>query len=69
MARITRAVARLRGLPTREAVNHPGHEIRRNAKHDAYWCVDCNAWLEKACGDPDCEYCVGRPATPTTGGM
>lgn len=33
----------------------------RNEAHDAYYCPVDGVWLEAACGDPDCEFCVGRP--------
>ena len=33
-------------------------------KFDAYLCVYCNVWLEKKCGDPNCEYCPTRPESP-----
>ena len=33
-------------------------------KYDAYYCKSCNTWLESACDDPTCEYCVNRPQTP-----
>ena len=34
-------------------------------KHDAYYCKDCNIWLEKNCGDKTCEYCFNRPEKPS----
>lgn len=33
-------------------------------QYDAYYCETCNTWLESACDDPTCEYCVKRPLTP-----
>jgi hypothetical protein len=33
--------------------------------HDAYFCPICDRWIESACGDPDCTYCVGRAPTPS----
>lgn len=33
-------------------------------KYDAFFCAYCNEWTEKACGDPDCEYCKNRPEKP-----
>lgn len=32
---------------------------------DAMYCSSCNTWLEKNCTDPGCNYCSGRPETPT----
>jgi hypothetical protein len=32
--------------------------------YDAYMCAYCNMWLEKRCGDKNCEYCSSRPAKP-----
>ena len=36
-----------------------------NRKHDAYYCEACDEWLEKSCGDPDCDYCNDRPEKPS----
>jgi len=36
-----------------------------NAKHDAYYCESCDVWLEKACNDPECDYCHERPEKPS----
>ena len=36
-----------------------------NERHDAYYCVKCDEWLDKACDAADCFYCVGRPAKPS----
>ena len=33
-------------------------------KYDALACISCNEWLEEACTDPMCSFCVGRPETP-----
>ena len=30
-------------------------------KHDAYYCRECYAWLERHCGGGACEYCASRP--------
>lgn len=29
--------------------------------HDAYYCGICLEWLEEACDDENCRYCVSRP--------
>lgn len=34
-------------------------------RYDAACCISCDIWLDEACDDPDCPYCVGRPATPS----
>jgi hypothetical protein len=36
-----------------------------NERHDAYFCSGCDEWIEKACDDPKCFYCVGRPLKPS----
>jgi hypothetical protein len=33
-------------------------------RYDAYFCAECNLWLEGACADPGCDYCRNRPASP-----
>ena len=33
-------------------------------KYDALCCISCNEWLEKACSNPECPFCSGRPETP-----
>lgn len=32
-----------------------------NKQYDAYYDADTGEWLEKKCGDPECEFCVPRP--------
>jgi len=32
--------------------------------YDAYFCPDCNVWLEHTCRDRSCEYCGKRPDHP-----
>jgi len=32
--------------------------------YDAYFCINCNKWLESQCSDPDCDYCKKRPKEP-----
>jgi len=31
---------------------------------DAFFCPQCNNWLESACNDSGCEYCSNRPVKP-----
>ena len=33
-------------------------------KFDAYFCPQCNVWLENHCSDAKCSYCKDRPAKP-----
>ena len=33
-------------------------------KYDAFFCPQCNQWLEVTCGDPSCRYCAARPNRP-----
>jgi hypothetical protein len=33
--------------------------------HDAYFCPVCDTWVEAPCGDPECQYCPGRPPAPS----
>lgn len=56
-------------MPNREAryqkyAKHGGHAVRRDEKHDAMFCADCNEWIETACGDAGCEFCATRPPVP-----
>jgi len=31
---------------------------------DAYYCPECNKWLETKCGNANCEFCNNRPDNP-----
>lgn len=44
---------------------HRRHKIVRSPRYDAYYCVDCDEWLEYTCFDRTCEYCHGRPDRPS----
>lgn len=33
----------------------------RDEKHDAYYCPESGTWLEEACDDPKCAFCLQRP--------
>lgn len=33
--------------------------------YDAYFCINCDEWLEIQCGEPNCEYCDKRPIKPS----
>lgn len=37
---------------------------KHSEQYDAYYDEQTNEWLEDTCTDADCEFCVGRPATP-----
>jgi hypothetical protein len=34
---------------------------------DAHFCPECNEWQERACSDPECEFCSKRPPHPLKG--
>ncbi len=69
------------GTVTIDGVCVPGHIDRERTcsacgsariyhdDFDAYFCPACNTWLEGACSDPACEYCVRRPAHPLARGQ
>lgn len=31
---------------------------------DAYYCKECNTWIDTKCSDPTCTFCTTRPKTP-----
>ncbi len=33
-------------------------------RYDAFYCDDCDVWLEPKCSDKACAYCAGRPEQP-----
>jgi len=37
---------------------------QRSEKYDAYYCFECNVWLEDTCNDRDCIFCQTRPLKP-----
>jgi hypothetical protein len=37
----------------------------RNDRHDAYYDPQADVWLERKCGDPECEFCATRPDRPS----
>lgn len=41
-----------------------GHQVKYAGKWDAYFCVECDAWLEVQCTDPNCGFCTERPKSP-----
>jgi hypothetical protein len=41
-----------------------GHSVGYADLYDAYFCHDCNEWLEERCKDPACEECAERPDRP-----
>jgi hypothetical protein len=38
-------------------------DLIRIDRCDTLACRACKRWLEKACSDPECDYCPGRPPT------
>ena len=53
-------------IPTKNAAPHleKGHSVGYADLYDAYFCHDCNEWLEERCKDPACEECAERPDRP-----
>lgn len=35
--------------------------VRYSHKHDAYYKAATGEWIEKTCGDSNCEFCKDRP--------
>lgn len=35
--------------------------------YDAFFCPECNVWLEGTCRDSSCNYCRSRPDRPLPG--
>ena len=38
--------------------------IVHHYRYDAYFCPECNEWLENQCPDEYCRYCKDRPNKP-----
>ena len=38
--------------------------IIHHYRYDAYFCPECNQWLERQCSDEYCRYCKDRPEKP-----
>lgn len=45
--------------------NNCSHPRAYSARWDAYYCKDCDRWIEGKCGDPDCDFCRTRPEKPS----
>ena len=41
------------------------HKVKLNWEYDAYYCVDCNMWLEEKCSEWECWACHNRPEYPS----
>jgi len=41
------------------------HFKRYCRKYDAYYCPQCDVWMEDRCKDQNCEFCVKRPEKPS----
>lgn len=42
-----------------------GEKIYYSVVYDAYFCISCDKWLEKACRNPRCRFCADRPIKPS----
>lgn len=42
-----------------------GDRKARDVRYNSYFCLICDVWLERACNDPACPYCPGRPEKPS----
>ncbi|WP_456278493.1 hypothetical protein [Bacillus sp. AK128] len=40
------------------------HFLIYSDEFDAYFCPNCNEWIESKCSDPTCFYCPKRPDQP-----
>ncbi|WP_318615993.1 hypothetical protein [Sporosarcina sp. YIM B06819] len=55
----------------RELFELPNHckvcldPLAYNDEHDSVYCPACDEWREISCSDPNCEYCLARPAKPS----
>ena len=38
-----------------------------NERFDSHFCPECNEWCERACSDPECDFCSARPPRPLKG--
>jgi len=41
-----------------------GTKANFNEGYDAFYCPECNIWLEVSCGDSRCPFCPERPERP-----
>lgn len=41
------------------------HKTDYSYEYDAYFCCDCDDWLEKKCEDHRCNFCPKRPDKPS----
>jgi hypothetical protein len=47
-------------------MKHDCNEHKKySEQYDAYFCIECNKWLESNCDDPNCEFCYNRPNKPS----
>lgn len=44
---------------------HCGKRTSFNCQFDAYYCPNCDIWVEEKCDNPNCEYCSNRPDKPS----
>lgn len=38
--------------------------LEYSGEHDAYFCTECNEWIEVKCINDNCIFCSGRPEKP-----
>ncbi len=48
-----------------KACSFCNNKLAYNEGFDAYYCIQCDKWMEKKCGDPACEFCTIRPEKPS----
>jgi predicted RNA-binding Zn-ribbon protein involved in translation (DUF1610 family) len=42
-----------------------GQGLDYSERHDAYFCANCDEWIENKCSDPECGFCNDRPDKPS----
>ena len=48
----------------RQWCNRCGGRMELSEEFDAYYCGQCNRWVESKCGDATCRFCSKRPERP-----
>lgn len=62
--RVLYAGRSIRGVITEDHCSNCGAPAVFSEEYVACCCLVCNEWLEGNCGNPDCDICLRRPATP-----
>jgi hypothetical protein len=52
-------------LPINYHCEQCGTDEQYSERYDAYFCPTCDIWLNDACDNPDCGFCVSRPEKPS----